>query len=185
MSKESTMRDIKSEFRVLVFSLGTALVASVAVPGCGTQADELCDIQCECERCSDRRWDECGIDANAQADQAAIYGCQAEYDEFIECAIDDNDCDDNSFSIDDSCDNEREDFAECIADNSDINSGSGSGSGSGQQTVNCDCSCECQASTVPAQGPCDPNTTTCTCDAGCELLCGQLGGLVSASGTCG
>lgn len=186
--------DTKSKLRLIAFTLGTAAFASFAIPGCATPADELCDLQCDCTRCSDRARDECGINANANEDSASIYGCSAEYDEYIQCALEDNDCDDNSFEIDSSCADELEDLQKCVADNSDIignSSGSGNGSGGGGgggTTVVCNCTCQCAdtgAMDLPVMGAvCDPAQQSCTCGDICDVVCSDLSGATSAAGEC-
>ncbi len=182
--------DTKSKIRLIAFSLCTAAFASIAIPGCATQADELCDLECECERCSDRARDECGINNAAFVDRASIYGCDAELDEYLQCAVDDNDCDDNDFEIDDSCNDERDDLFECIADNSDLggSTGSGSGGGGGGNVVNCDCTCQCTDTGTmdfPLMGGCDASAQSCTCQDICnDVVCADLSGATLADGTC-
>ena len=75
---------------------------------------------CDCEGCNDEEYDECVIDADAGEDTAAAYDCSEEYDAVAECAIEDNDCDDDNFIIDSGCAGEFEDLAECLDDGSDL-----------------------------------------------------------------
>ncbi|MEM1033823.1 MAG: hypothetical protein AAF928_05790 [Myxococcota bacterium] len=111
-------------FRVVARGAATASLAAcllTAASGCGSAADDFCELQCLCTRCSDRALDACKINANALADQTDIYGCSSEFEEALACADEDNDCDDNRFEIDSSCSDEFEDLSECLQDESDVN----------------------------------------------------------------
>ncbi len=177
---------------LLAFGGPAALVGG---QGC-TLAGDFCDAYCECERCNDREEDDCNLSVGAIFDVADAYDCTAEADAYFECAIADNDCDDNVFSVDDGCQGEIEDLFECIDDNSDLigsSSGPGpgpdQGPGPGGGTTVCACVCTCTMCTI--------NDATRTCAQGeggcesCDVVCGDAcladdtcGGFDSAAGQC-
>ena len=64
---------------------------------CSGVAGEYCDLYCDCEGCSDE-----------------------EYDEYVQCALEENDCDDDNFVVDSSCAGEAENLLECLDDGSDL-----------------------------------------------------------------
>jgi hypothetical protein len=111
---------------MLMLMLSVFPLAVALAPGAGCQSDaaELCDLRCECQPCNDREEDECVISSEADAERATNYECEPEYDSWIECALNNNSCDegDNDFDIDEDCNDDRADLEECIADNSDLNS---------------------------------------------------------------
>jgi hypothetical protein len=190
-------------FPKIIKGLGrhAALLAFLAVPvgvvagqGC-TLAQEYCDVFCECERCNDRQADDCELAVQAAVDIADEYDCTAESDEYLECARLDNDCDDNNFTVDDGCNGELEDLADCLDDNSDIlNFGSvnvAQGQGptdavqqqaqGGGQTF-CACSCTCTMCTIESetrtceagQGGCESCDVVCTDACLADAMCGSL-----------
>lgn len=91
-----------------------ALVWAGSLVGCGGAEGELCAIADECVNGNDADLDACENDLSTAADVAAVYDCSAEWDELIACAIDNNDCNDGEFEIDDSCEDESEDYDDCI-----------------------------------------------------------------------
>lgn len=138
-----------------------ALVAFLCLPvgvaagqGC-TLANDICDVFCECEHCNDRQEDECLIRVAQARDTADEYECAEESDEFWECALDRNDCDDANWSIDDGCADELADLTECIDDNSDI-------IGSVQANV---------AQGPPPDAVDGPSGTVCACTCTCTMAC--------------
>lgn len=182
---------------VVLFGVPVALVGS---QGC-TLADDYCTVFCECERCNDRQEDDCGISVAAAFDVADAYDCTAEADEFYKCAIDDNDCDDNNFTIDDGCSGELEDLYDCLDDNSDIigsnanvgqgpaQQGQGPGGGVMGTTTVCGCACTCTMCTIDsATRSCAEGEGGCeSCDAVCTDACladATCGSLDSSVGQC-
>jgi hypothetical protein len=87
---------------------------------CSGVAGEYCDLYCDCEGCSDEEYDECVINQDAAIDAASAYDCDAEYDEYVQCALEENDCDDDNFVVDSSCAGEAENLLECLDDGSDL-----------------------------------------------------------------
>lgn len=113
-------------------ALAAFLLSPVAVglgSGCGTAYD-VCEVVCECTKCSDRARDECEIEVDRMVDVASAYDCVDDMDVYVECVMTDSDCDDTSFSSND-CAEDFADLADCIDDNSDIISFGSVGAGQG------------------------------------------------------
>jgi hypothetical protein len=89
-------------------------VALAALPGCGGATGEYCDLYCDCERCNDEEAELCGADIDYAAEVADIKGCSDDFDLYLECANESADCDDNDFTIGNDCENEAEDYFNCI-----------------------------------------------------------------------
>jgi hypothetical protein len=108
----------------MLLLLSVTPVAAVLAPGCAGNPGELCDLRCECTHCNDLAEEFCLIDEQADQDRADAYDCADEYDTWIECAIDHNDCNDenNNFTIDESCSDERQELVECEANASSLTS---------------------------------------------------------------
>ena len=177
------MNGTKKFFRSLGFSALLVVPSAVVLgPGC-TIGKTVCDLQCDCVKCSDRAFDDCVDSTNAAVDTADAYGCRAELDAYVECFKDNFDCDEKENQIEgpdaDDCGDESEDLAECIDDASDHGSGSGPGATNATTDASttatgttdcCTCSCSdtaCGITDLPtgcAQSPCD-------CPATCTLLC--------------
>jgi hypothetical protein len=134
------MKKRLSNHTKLVLTLG-ALCATLAIgpsAGCQSDAAELCDLACECVPCNDREEDECVITQEADAERAANYECEPEYESWVECALQNNSCDegDNEFEIDEDCNDDRADYEECVRDNSDLgNTGPGAQGPGGSTTT--------------------------------------------------
>ncbi len=149
-------------------------VAGAAASGCG-QAVEYCDLKCECELCNDRVYDACVIDKDGDIEEAEAYGCEDDYDELLQCRMDRADCDDNQWRIDgDDCNDESQDYHECVDDASDLGDSTG--------PTYCVCACTCENGST---------STTCTgngcCTGQCESQCQaeSMGGMVSVEESCG
>jgi len=135
-------------------------VAGLAVTACAcdSRAVEFCDAKCECTLCNDREYDECVIDKEHDIDVAAAYECDQEYDELLTCVLDKADCDDYAWVVDaDDCDNETEDYADCVDDASDL------GGGGGNPT--CACTCNGVSFAVCQGNGCCNNACAAQCDA--------------------
>ena len=175
-------------------------VSFVAGQGC-TVSTQLCDLFCECEHCNDRQEDDCQIVVQESLDRGAAYQCETEVDAYWDCALQKNDCDDNVFSVDEGCNDERDDLYECVDDNSDIigsvNAAPGPAQGQtpasqGTQTTQrvCTCTvCECATCSIgPTQRACPAGEAGCeSCDVVCTDAClmdTTCGGLSMSDGQC-
>jgi hypothetical protein len=133
------MDSLSRFFRKLgLVALLTTPAAIAMGPGC-TQGKELCDLTCDCTKCSDRAFDECVISVNAGVDQADAYDCRTEYDDYFECQVSEFECDEDDNVIEhpdaDDCEDEGEDYFKCLADATDLDAGSsGPGPTSGPTT---------------------------------------------------
>ena len=105
-----------------LFSAAVSLVVvGLASVGCG-RAEERCDLKCECELCSDRKYDECVIGVDYAIDRAAALECSEDYDAYFDCYVDRADCDNDtySFGLDgDDCSDEAKDLFDCCDSASD------------------------------------------------------------------
>jgi hypothetical protein len=101
--------------RVLSVSLAVLGIA-VLVGGCAGRATEICDLECECEHCSDREYERCRINVNEALDRADAYTDQA--DALFQCALDSGHCHTDVFVYDDHCAFDVEDLALCEDRNS-------------------------------------------------------------------
>jgi hypothetical protein len=149
-------------------------LAGFAASGCG-RAVEYCDVKCECELCSDRKYDDCVISTDGDIDRAEAYECGEEHDALVQCAIDKADCDHNDFRVEgDDCDDESEDYQECVNDATDL------GGGTGPQVCFCTCTCENGVTGLTCNG------NGC-CGGQCEAQCQNdaMGAAVSTDETCG
>ena len=116
-------------------------LSGVVLSACG-RAAELCDAMCECELCSDRKLEECEISTDTAIDEADAYDCADDFDAYLQCQLDEADCDEHNWRVeDDSCDSERDDYVECVSDASDL------GVVGGGTSCVCSCTCE-QGSTI-------------------------------------
>jgi hypothetical protein len=60
--------------------------------GCGTSPEDLCDSICDCRGCSDREFDDCVRSYEAGAELAERYGCEDDYDDYLDCVDDSLEC---------------------------------------------------------------------------------------------
>jgi hypothetical protein len=118
----SASRRARSSVR-RALGLGLAVLGLVALgTGCAGRATEICDLQCECEHCSDAEYERCRINVNEGLDVADAYDCTDEADRLYQCAIDSGHCHNvggsDHFVYDDHCAFDLEDLALCEDRNS-------------------------------------------------------------------
>lgn len=123
------MNGAKKILRSLGFSVLFVLPSAIVLgQGC-TIGKEVCDLQCDCTKCSDRAFDDCVDQTNAAVDTADAYDCRAEFDAYKDCYVDNFKCDEELNVPEgpdaDDCADEQQDLGECMADASDHGSGSG------------------------------------------------------------
>lgn len=75
--------------------LAGLLPLSLAAAGCGGLGGELTDLICECEACDDWREDKLLALYASSQEVASIYECDAEWEELIQCEIDEGTCNDD------------------------------------------------------------------------------------------
>ncbi len=149
-------------------------LAGAAATGC-SRAAEYCDAKCECELCNDRKYDACVIDKAADIDEADAYDCGDDYDKYLQCRLDESDCDNHHWTTNDpdDCDSERDDWHDCRDDASSLDDGNPS-------TV---CSCECTCEQGMTYAGCAGNGC---CGGACQSTCQNenLGGSTSNTEDC-
>jgi len=114
---------VKASLRIIAL-----LGALAAAPGCGTQADTMCDLLCECEHCNDYDEDlEC-IRFHAQEDAASTYECADEWEKYATCYEDKGRCEETeanfTLSSGGSCSGQQPVGVSCVTD-PDCNVGGG------------------------------------------------------------
>jgi hypothetical protein len=126
-----------------------------------SRAAEICDAICECELCSDRKYDECKIDVNRGIDEANAYDCGDLYQTYLDCTLDRAQCTERSYHLEQNdCDNEGLDYHNCVDAASDLDS-------STTPVTICTCACECS---ILTNQPATCNASGC-CVASCQGVC--------------
>jgi len=101
-------------------TLLACLIWAPMTAGCH-RSSEICDIICECEKCSDHSYDECIIKFDAAEDFAAAYDCSDQYNQAYDCvAANSKNCVANDFSPDPACDDDIQKINECTNSNSSL-----------------------------------------------------------------
>jgi hypothetical protein len=152
--------------------------AGLALFAC-SRAGELCSAECDCELCSDRKYDMCKIEMNSNLDEANAYDCGDDYDAYLDCRLDRAQCDHHSWHLDQNdCQSELTRYHDCVTAASSLdNNVTPPGN-------NCNCTCTC--------GSAGGQDATCTtgvgcCTAACMALCalGDAGAFAPPAGeTC-
>jgi hypothetical protein len=93
--------------------------------GCGPDAIavEYCEAVCDCEDCSDRELEDCEIKRQGRIDRYAIYDCEEDYIEYLECFVDKAECDkdsDSFYTMGDDCSSKNDRYQKCRDRASDI-----------------------------------------------------------------
>ena len=80
-------------------SLLVALIPlSLAASGCGGLGGELTDIICECTHCDDWREEKLSAYYDTSLEIAEIYACDAEWEDLMQCLIDEGECNEEKAS---------------------------------------------------------------------------------------
>jgi len=96
-------------------------LAAAALPACTTLADEICEARCHCTGCTDRELDACLADVTAEADTAAVYGCEEPFEADADCQLTRSRCRDRRFCLDGlDCAEEAAELIECRARGSSL-----------------------------------------------------------------
>lgn len=85
--------------------------AALCAPACGTSAQDLCDLECECEGCSPGGYDECLREAEGDEREADFRECGDLYAELLACEDATGFC--SGADWDTSCKPEKERFKSC------------------------------------------------------------------------
>ncbi|RLB61204.1 MAG: hypothetical protein DRI90_11905 [Deltaproteobacteria bacterium] len=72
----------------------------------------------DCAGGGDQAYDDCVIYMESYEDVAEAHGCEAEWEDFLLCFVDNTDSreddDGNELRPEDSCDDEEDDFEDCV-----------------------------------------------------------------------
>lgn len=92
---------------------GLVAAAVLGPVGCGASAlaEDACMVTDDCANFNEREMEECIARNDGELDRAAIYGCEEELTEALECYIEDDECED---PLD--CADEYADYLECVDD---------------------------------------------------------------------
>ena len=94
-----------------------AMVAGVLVvsqaSGCSSTQSRICDQVCDCADCGDEGRDDCLFDLDTLKDDANREKCDADYDDFAQCADERIECDAGGVDLGE-CDDELADLTECL-----------------------------------------------------------------------
>jgi hypothetical protein len=133
--------------------------AGLGLTAC-SRAAEICDAMCECELCSDRKYDDCKIEVNSGIDQADAYECGDVYQTFLDCRLSRAQCTERSWHLEQTdCENEYRDVSDCVTAASALDNNT--------VTTVCSCTCEC---TLQTNLPSICDATGC-CVASCQAVC--------------
>jgi hypothetical protein len=87
-------------------------IFSIALPACRTDAEAVCDLECECEGCSNKAFDDCYFDELNKERDADNKGCLNFYDDLKACEYDTAFCKSgNDFET--SCKSEKDRYDSC------------------------------------------------------------------------
>ena len=143
--------------------------AGLGFAGCAGPAGDLCDAECGCELCSDRKYDMCKLDINGNIDVANAYDCGDAYQAYLDCKISRSACTDYNWHLQNNdCDPQHKDYNDCVDAASALDNNT--------TPLTCDCTCDCTVQTGLNGGSC--------AGAGCcALTCTALCLATPAAGT--
>lgn len=97
-------------YSLLIAALLPAVM--LLAPGCSTSGEDICDLRCDCQGCSNREYDDCVYAYDRDLDDAERFGCADLYDELIACQDDTGRC--HGRDWDTNCGRERDDLNRCL-----------------------------------------------------------------------
>ena len=89
-----------------------ALVVACVTAGCAPYG-ALCVDQIDCEGGNDADIEACEISYEAGEDIAAVWGCEARWDDYVLCLEDRLECSGGDWTHNKSCDDERKAYDDC------------------------------------------------------------------------
>ncbi|MCA9618196.1 MAG: hypothetical protein KC731_04225 [Myxococcales bacterium] len=104
----------------LFYGLMLTSAGLVTAPGCGGPAANFCNSYCDCVLCNDRQADECEIEAQRVLDVADAIDCREDLDVALDCVVEDANCEDRQYRVDQRCADDLIQLAECAGDKSDL-----------------------------------------------------------------
>lgn len=90
-----------------------ALGLPVFASGCGVSAEDICELKCNCEGCSQEQRDDCVAGVESALTKADDLGCSTEYGNWLSCAEQEAECRDGKTFTFDGCDIEEDALAAC------------------------------------------------------------------------
>jgi len=93
--------------------LCSALVAALALTGCSTLEEDLCDEECDCEGCSDYMYEDCVNSYDRELRDAEYWGCEDLYDSWLDCRDATWYCDEYHRVFETNCGHERQRLNDC------------------------------------------------------------------------
>ena len=63
-----------------------AMVSSAFFGGCGDSVESICQKQCDCGKCSEKKLNDCINEGNLEQQEAEKNGCGDDFDELVSCA---------------------------------------------------------------------------------------------------
>ncbi len=102
-----------------------ALLAAVPLMSCGGSVNQLCNEVCDCQGCSDHDLEECHEAADEIEEDASREECGAELDAYVQCILDEGECDnDDVYEVDlGDCADEFDDLGDCCDGDCDLGLG--------------------------------------------------------------
>jgi hypothetical protein len=106
---------LRAQFRMWKLLLAAGLLALGAEMGvgCGSPDGGICAARCDCERCSNREYDDCLDRADNAARSTDQRGCYRDYDDLLACENDTAICRSNG-DFDTNCGPEQDRWQRCI-----------------------------------------------------------------------
>jgi hypothetical protein len=143
-------------------------MAGVTFAGLGlfacSRAAEVCGAQCDCELCSDRKYDMCKIEVSASIDEANAYDCGDDYQAYLDCRLDRSECADhhNWQLAQDACQSELTRYHDCVEAASSLDDN--------VTPPPIDCICICTCGSLANQATACATGAGC-CTGACQALC--------------
>jgi len=93
--------------------LGTSLVAG----GCSVSPEEICNLKCSCEGCSQAEQDDCIADVTDTVAKAQNLGCSTQYSDWLGCVEQEAECRNGDTFAWDGCEIEEDALSACGGEN--------------------------------------------------------------------
>lgn len=99
----------------VIFLLGSALLTSSA--GCGASIGSYCEEAAICEGGNELDEDACNISLEAEAEDADLKNCGAEFDAYFDCLAEFSRCNEGRYRPDEgNCNVAAEQYSDCVED---------------------------------------------------------------------
>lgn len=97
----------------LVLSSLLGFGAGVFASGCSVSANEICNIKCNCQGCSQQEHDDCVGDVNSTVQKAEQLGCSSQYSDWLSCVEREAECRNGDTFAWDGCEIEEDALSAC------------------------------------------------------------------------